>query len=120
MKLNPEKFLDRYPQVLPSMIPAGDFMLHISGFDRRNGSNEMILNIKVYISIFRNKGSRVMTPMDFLNFEWRRFKIPKTTILEKKVENYTSLLDLPIGTVLTPDGFVYNDESIATMAYVDD
>lgn len=103
INLDIEKFMDRFPHVLPQVAPAGDFMLYIYDRDKRN--NEEIAMVKVHFSITRARGSRSSTMMSFMTMKWRPFMLPSYTINDKKIENTTSLLDLPLNQT-RQDGYM--------------
>lgn len=92
--LDIEKFMNRYPQLLPQVAPAGEFMLYIFIYDKRNNDKEIGM-IKVYFSITRARGSRSSAQMSFMTMKWSPFLLPNYTIHDTKVETNTSLLDLP-------------------------
>lgn len=99
--LDIENFMNRYPQVLPEVAPAGDFMSYV--YDRdKNNNDEFIGEFKIYWSIRRARGSRSASLMSFMTMQWAPFGVPNYTIHQTKIDdNYTSLLDLPYTPVNT-------------------
>lgn len=99
MILDFQVFVDRYPHVFPEIVPAGDYKISFEINDKSKAEVELLAKVILCWNVKRFKGSKSVVPLDFMNMKWRPFQIfdGRYKILDKKVENYTSLLQLPVG-----------------------